>query len=201
MLFKQANEKVGTPALNKMVKAAVEMQEPSMVQQKRPKIYYATQIATAPPTLLAICNFPAGFTGPYQRYLLSFLRDHLPFGEVPIKFYLQSRKRDDDRDDVKAGERKAASDAKANAYSRDMNESELEEVELEEVELDDDEFEDSEFEDDEVDNDEFEGDDLIEVGFDDSEVGEVEAIEIEPVTSDTTEEQLQSSEPKNNENV
>jgi len=196
MLFKQANEKVGTPALNKMVKAAVEMQEPSMVQQKRPKIYYATQIATAPPTLLAICNFPAGFTGPYQRYLLSFLRDHLPFGEVPIKFYLQSRKRDDDRDDVKAGERKAASDAKANAYNRDMNESELEEVELEEVELDDDEFED-----DEVDNDEFEGDDLIEVGYDDSEVAEAEEIEIEPVTSDTTEEQLQSSEPKNNENT
>jgi len=158
MLFKQANEKVGTPALNKMVKAAVEMQEPAMVQQKRPKIYYATQIATAPPTLLAICNFPAGFTGPYQRYLLGFLRDHLPFGEVPIKFYLQSRKRDDDRDDVKAGVRKASAAARATALDKEMNESELEEIEFDE----------------EV----FAEDDLIESEYDESDDHELDSSEL-----------------------
>jgi len=176
MLFKQANEKVSTPALNKMVKAAVEMQEPSMVQQKRPKIYYATQIATAPPTLLAICNFPAGFTGPYQRYLLGFLRDHLPFGEVPIKFYLQSRKRDDDRDDVKAGVRKASAAARATALDKEMNESELEEVEF--------------------DQGEFAEDDLVESEYDESDYEEPEYDEAEYDESD--EEDL-SQDPKNSE--
>jgi GTPase len=103
MLFKQANSRIGTPALNRILKAALENQEPPMIQMKRPKIYYASQIAVNPPTLLSICNVPAGFTGPYKRYLLTFLRDHLPFGEIPIKFYLQARKRDDDRDEVGAG--------------------------------------------------------------------------------------------------
>jgi hypothetical protein len=32
--------------------------------------------------------------------LLNFLRDHLPFGEIPIKLYLQPRKRDDQRDEI-----------------------------------------------------------------------------------------------------
>jgi GTP-binding protein len=100
MLFKQAQERVGTSMLNKLVKAALERHEPPLHSLKRPKIYYATQVSTEPPTMVLVCNNPAGFSAPYQRYLLGFLRDHLPFGEVPIKLYLQSRKRDDSRDDI-----------------------------------------------------------------------------------------------------
>jgi GTP-binding protein len=100
MLFKQAQERVSTSMLNKLVKAALERHEPPLHALKRPKIYYATQVSTEPPTMVLVCNNPAGFSAPYQRYLLGFLRDHLPFGEVPIKLYLQSRKRDDSRDDI-----------------------------------------------------------------------------------------------------
>jgi GTP-binding protein len=32
-----------------------------------------------------------GFSPSYRRYLLGILRDYLPFGEVPIKFYFQQR--------------------------------------------------------------------------------------------------------------
>jgi GTP-binding protein len=38
-----------------------------------------------------MCNNPAGFQPSYLRYLLGVCRDHLPFGEVPIKFYMQKR--------------------------------------------------------------------------------------------------------------
>ncbi len=100
MLFKQAQERVGTSMLNKLVKAALERHEPPLHQLKRPKIYYATQVSTQPPTIVLVCNNPQGFSGPYRRYLLGFLRDHLPFGEIPIKLYLQPRKRDDERDEI-----------------------------------------------------------------------------------------------------
>jgi GTP-binding protein len=100
MLFKQAQERVSTSMLNKLVKAALERHEPPLYQLKRPKIYYATQVATTPPTIVLVCNNPQGFTAPYQRYLLGFLRDHLPFGEIPIKLYLQPRTRDDKRDEI-----------------------------------------------------------------------------------------------------
>ena len=101
MLFKQAKERISTSMLNKLVKAAMERHEPALYQMKRPKIYYATQVSSEPPTIVLVCNNAQGFTGPYRRYLLGFLRDHLPFGEIPIKLYLQPRKRDDDRDDIK----------------------------------------------------------------------------------------------------
>jgi GTP-binding protein len=100
MLFKQAKERVSTSFLNKLVKAALERHEPPLYQLKRPKIYYATQVSTEPPTIVLVCNNAQGFTAPYRRYLLTFLRDHLPFGEIPIKLYLQPRKRDDERDEI-----------------------------------------------------------------------------------------------------
>jgi GTP-binding protein len=91
MLFKQANTRVSTPTINKLVRAALHHQQPPMYSSKRPKIYFASQIAITPPTIIMMCNNPAGFPPSYLRYLLGVCRDHLPFGEVPIKFYMQKR--------------------------------------------------------------------------------------------------------------
>ena len=103
MLFKQANQRVTTGQLNRLITSALEAQPPPLWQLKRPKIYYGTQIGTAPPTIILMCNHPQAFAANYQRYLLGFLRDHLPFGEIPIKLYLQQRSHEDQRDDVRAG--------------------------------------------------------------------------------------------------
>lgn len=100
MLFTQSQQRVSTSQLNKVVRAAIDYQQPPMQQMKRPKIYYATQVGTCPPTIVLVCNSPSAFTGAYQRFLLGFLRDHLPYGEVPIKLYLQTRSREDNRDEI-----------------------------------------------------------------------------------------------------
>mgnify|MGYP006274230463 CR=1 FL=1 len=50
-----------------------------------------------PPTIVCICNEPLAFSSQYQRYLLSVVRDHLKFGEVPIKLYLQKRSESESR--------------------------------------------------------------------------------------------------------
>jgi GTP-binding protein len=70
----------------------------------RPKIYYATQVSTQPPTIVLICNEPRAFTPSYRRYLLGILRDNLDFGEVPIKMYLHKRRSEDQRDETGAGD-------------------------------------------------------------------------------------------------
>ena len=113
MLFKQANERISTHQLNKLVKVAMERHEPAMFMMKRPKVYYATQITSLPPTIILVCNQPQGFTKTYQRYLLTFLRDHLPFGEIPIKLYLQPRARDDERDDLNKEQRSKRDESNA----------------------------------------------------------------------------------------
>jgi len=91
MLFKQSRERVSTGILNRLINAAVDAQEPPMYQNRRPRIYYSTQVASEPPTVVLMCNDPKGFTNDYRRYLLGVMRDHLPFGEVPIKLYLHKR--------------------------------------------------------------------------------------------------------------
>jgi len=101
MLFKQSCDRVGTSQLNQLVKAALEHHPPPIHQGRRPKIYYATQVATQPPTIVMMCNNPKAFPGTYRHYLLNVFRDQLPYGEVPIKLYLQKRAHDDRRDLVK----------------------------------------------------------------------------------------------------
>jgi GTPase len=91
MLFKQARERVSTGVLNRLITTAVEKQLPPNYQNRRPKIYFCTQVASEPPTIVLMCNEPKGFTNDYRRYLLGVMRDNLPFGEVPIKLYLHKR--------------------------------------------------------------------------------------------------------------
>lgn len=91
MLFKQCNSRVTTPIINRLLRAALKQQQPPMYSGRRPKIYFASQIAVTPPTIIMMCNTPQGFPPSYLRYLLGVCRDHLSFGEVPIKIYLQKR--------------------------------------------------------------------------------------------------------------
>ena len=98
MLFKQGRERVTTGNLNRLIKAAVEAHQPPMFQNRRPKIFYATQVAVEPPTVVLMCSDPRAFANDYRRYLLGVFRDHLPYGEVPIKLYLQKRSRTDKND-------------------------------------------------------------------------------------------------------
>lgn len=100
MLFKQARERVTTGQLNRLLRSAIEAHQPPLYQNRRPKIYYATQVASEPPTIVVMCNEPKAFAKDYQRYLLSVMRDHLKFGEVPIKLYLQKRSRNDEQDAI-----------------------------------------------------------------------------------------------------
>lgn len=100
MLFKQSRERVSTGALNRLVRESVKRNPPPVYQNRRPKIYYATQVGVQPPTIVLFVNNPAAISKPYQRYLLGKFRDELPFSETPIKIYLRKREKSDSRDDV-----------------------------------------------------------------------------------------------------
>ncbi|MFO0915566.1 MAG: ribosome biogenesis GTPase Der [Pirellulales bacterium] len=100
MLFKQARYRVPTGKLNRLLKKCLELHAPPLYQNRRPKIYYATQVGTEPPTIVLVCNQPQAFSPDYRRYLLGVLRDQLSFGEVPIKLYLNQRGQEDQRDDM-----------------------------------------------------------------------------------------------------
>jgi GTPase len=108
-LKKQASARVSTGDLNRVVRQALIDQPPPLRQNRRPKVYYATQVGTNPPTIVLFTNGPELFDNTYQRFLIKTFRDALPFREVPIKLYLR-RKRREEAGPVEESETRMASE-------------------------------------------------------------------------------------------
>ncbi|UCD52507.1 MAG: ribosome biogenesis GTPase Der [Phycisphaerales bacterium] len=92
-LFKQATTRVGTGRLNK----AFEIIRDERTGAKRsgsawPRVYYATQIATNPVTILMFVNNPKLFDENYLRYMAARLQALLPIGEVPVRLFARSHR-------------------------------------------------------------------------------------------------------------
>jgi GTP-binding protein len=90
-LYKQAAARVGTSELNQVIQGAVDRRPPPSHQNRTPRIYYATQAAVCPPTIVLFTNGPELFTQPWLRYLLKTFREQLPFAEVPLRIELRRR--------------------------------------------------------------------------------------------------------------
>ncbi len=90
-VFKQARERVSTGRLNTVIREAIEGNQPPHKSNRRPKIYYATQVSTEPPTVVLKCNDPTLFAPDWKRYLLNVLRERLVFQEVPIRLLFRAR--------------------------------------------------------------------------------------------------------------
>jgi GTPase len=90
-LAKQSRQRVSTGELNRVLRHALEMNPPSQKGKRLPKVYFASQVATEPPTIVLFTNGPDLFDDVYRRYLLKHFRDQLPFAEVPIKLDFRSR--------------------------------------------------------------------------------------------------------------
>jgi GTP-binding protein len=77
--------------LNRVLRHALEQNPPAQKGKRLPKVYFASQVATEPPTIVLFSNGPDLFDDVYRRYLLKHFRDQLPFAEVPIKLEFRSR--------------------------------------------------------------------------------------------------------------
>ncbi len=105
-LHDQAGQRLNTGQVNRVLEELLEAHAPPIRRNRRPKIYYGTQVSTRPPTLVLFCNDPELFDATYQRYLLSGFRERSPFPEVPIRMFLRRRTSDGER----AGREAAAAD-------------------------------------------------------------------------------------------
>jgi GTP-binding protein len=90
-LFNQANERITTGRLNRAVRQIMDERMPSSKSGRRPKIYYATQVEVAPPTIVLVVNNPEFLDESYQRFMINRFRELLPYPEVPIKLLIRPR--------------------------------------------------------------------------------------------------------------
>ena len=91
-LVKQSKHRVGTPQINKVLQAARTDFRPPVKMRGRPKIYYGTQIAVNPPTLMLFVNDPRLFRKGFRRFLENRFRELLPFGEIPLRIVYKRRR-------------------------------------------------------------------------------------------------------------
>ncbi|MFC1762892.1 ribosome biogenesis GTPase Der [Planctomycetota bacterium] len=96
-LHKQANTQIATGELNRVFET---IKNEKVGAKNRggawPKLYYATQIATNPLTILMFVNNPRLFDDNYRRFIIGRLRSLLPVGEVPIRLLARSHRETDD---------------------------------------------------------------------------------------------------------
>lgn len=86
-IFKQTTTWIPTAKLNKAFEIIKEERITAARRSTKgwPKIYYATQIAVNPVTILMFVNQPELFEENYRRFIVNRLRSMLPVEEVPIR--------------------------------------------------------------------------------------------------------------------
>ncbi|MHC4168936.1 MAG: ribosome biogenesis GTPase Der [Planctomycetota bacterium] len=86
-IFKQTTTWIPTAKLNKAFEVIKEERVTAAKRSTKgwPRIYYATQIAINPVTILMFVNQPELFEENYLRFMVNRLRSMLPVEEVPIR--------------------------------------------------------------------------------------------------------------------
>jgi len=105
-LHEQASERVGTGELNRIMTEILTERGPSSKLGRHAKIYYVSQVATSPPTIVMVVNQADLFKPEYRRYLLNRLAERTPFEEVPIRLIIRDRKRAEVNDLISGDYRK-----------------------------------------------------------------------------------------------
>lgn len=85
--------KISTAQLNKVLVNAQDKHQSPSGTGKPFRIYYGTQVNTAPPTFLLYCNDPSLSHFTYSRFLENQIREVFPFKGTPIKLILKKRER------------------------------------------------------------------------------------------------------------
>jgi len=101
-LFKQTSTRVSTASLNRVIESAIRTYHPPSPGAVLPKIYYGTQVATCPPTIVLFVNNPDLFHEDYRRFIERRLRGELPFPEVPLRLILRAHVEDDEKKPAKS---------------------------------------------------------------------------------------------------
>jgi len=81
-----------TSRVNRVLDAAVKAHAPPVTKRsRRLKLYFATQVAVAPPTFVIATNEPTGVHFSYKRFLINRFREAFGFEGVPVRLIFRQR--------------------------------------------------------------------------------------------------------------
>jgi len=87
----ERRKRIATPELNRLIRAASQRQPPPAGKIGPPKIFYATQVAVAPPTFVFFARHADQVHFSYRRFLENQIRAEFGFDGTPIKLVFRER--------------------------------------------------------------------------------------------------------------
>ena len=102
LAVEQHRRRVSTSVVNEVVTDALSWRSPPTSRGGRQgRLYYATQVASSPPSFTLFVNDPKLFGDSYRRYLERQLRDGLGFEGTPIKLFWRGKQQREAERDLK----------------------------------------------------------------------------------------------------
>ena len=92
-VWENFNRRIPTATLNSHLKIATQKHPIPSDKGKIIKVYYATQVDCAPPTIMLSMNRPRALHFSYKRYLVNYFRANFDFSGVPIVILTKGREK------------------------------------------------------------------------------------------------------------
>ena len=90
-VYEQSTLRIPTGTLNQVIQDALAVTPPPSFKGKKVKIYYGTQVAVRPPTIIFFVNNPELLHFSYLRYLENVLRETFGFVGTPLRLSSRGR--------------------------------------------------------------------------------------------------------------
>jgi len=90
-VMEQYVRRVTTSELNNVFSEATETHHAPLSHGRRVKFYFATQVATRPPSFVIFTNQPENIHFSYERYLVNRFREAFGFSGVPLRLMFRGR--------------------------------------------------------------------------------------------------------------
>ncbi|MGH7701174.1 MAG: ribosome biogenesis GTPase Der [Gemmatimonadales bacterium] len=88
----ERQKRVPTAEVNRVLEALIERQQPPQPVGEAVRLFYATQIGTAPPRFAVVSNRPEAIPETYTRYLVRGFRDAWAFTGAPLDVRLRRKR-------------------------------------------------------------------------------------------------------------
>lgn len=92
--------RISTSQINETVREALQRNPPKSWGNQRLKVYYASQVATRPPTFMFSVNNPDLVHFSYRRYLVNMVRSTFAFEGTPVKVFFRGRKKGEEGEEM-----------------------------------------------------------------------------------------------------
>ena len=86
-------KRITTAELNRFFEEVLERHPPPTMHHRSVRLYYITQVTSAPPTLVIMTNEPKGVHFSYQRYVVNQIRKRFGFRGTPIRVRYRGKKK------------------------------------------------------------------------------------------------------------